>query len=341
MAGTRHRFRPAGWLVAALLLLGVAAPSVGPADAAGLSKWTGGVNLYRTGIYSMQQTWSWCTAADVQMVRNIVDRQRDHSAASQRRYFDWMRKRNHYDIPVSAGTDPVGWTAGMRHFIDDRYRLVASKTFDGALRQAVTRLRLTGLPVALAVSHGNHGWILHGFTATADPARTRDFRITSVRVTGPLWGRQSTNGYDMPPNTKLTPTQLKRYFTTWRYKPLPMVWDGLYVSIQPVPIRSPAAAATAAAPPSPSPEPSPSPSPVPSASPIVAPSLPPVAAVTAPSMGPSLDPAATAAPAQVRPAAAVDHTPIVGGFGLLAAAGVGVGLLVAMRRMRPRVDRRP
>ena len=69
---------------------------------------------------------------------------------------------------------------------------------------AVTRLRLTNLPVALTVSHGNHGWILTGFRATADPAVTSSFKVTSVRVTGPLYGLQSKNGYDMPPNTKLT-----------------------------------------------------------------------------------------------------------------------------------------
>ena len=81
-----------------------------------------------------------------------------------------MRLHNRYHLPLSAGVDPQGWAAGLRHFVDDRYRLVASTTFDGALRSAVRRLRQTNLPVALTVSHGNHGWILTGFTATA---RTR------------------------------------------------------------------------------------------------------------------------------------------------------------------------
>ena len=150
-----------------------------------------------------------------------------------------MRGRNRYDLPLSAGVDAAGWTAGLRHFVDDRYRLVSSRTFDGALRSAVTRLRLTGLPVALTVSHGNHGWILTGFRATADPATTSAFTVTSVRVTGPLYGLQSKNGYDMPPNTKLTTAQLRRYFTPWKYAPKPMVWDGRYVSIQPVPKAAP------------------------------------------------------------------------------------------------------
>jgi hypothetical protein len=179
-------------------------------------------------------------------VRNIVDHRTDHTTAGQRRYFDWMRDHNRYDLPLSAGVDPAGWTAGLRHFVDDRYRLVSSRTFDSALRSAVTRLRLTNLPVALTVSHGNHGWILTGFRATADPAATTSFTVTSVRVTGPLYGLQSKNGYDMPPNTKLTTAQLKRFFTPWKYVPMKMVWDGRFVSIQPVPVKAAAGQATAA-----------------------------------------------------------------------------------------------
>ncbi len=114
-------------------------------------------------------------------------------------------------------------------------------------------MRLTDLPVALTVSHGNHGWILTGFRATADPATTTAFTVTSVRVIGPLYGLQSKNGYDMPPNTKLTTAQLRRFFTPWKYAPMPMVWDGRYVSIQPVPVAN---GADGEGPPRPTPRPS-------------------------------------------------------------------------------------
>ena len=101
-----------------------------PAPAAALRPWTGGVNLYRSGVFTTQKTWLWCTAADIQIIRNIVRGTSDHSTKHQRRYFEWMRKRNRYDLPLSAGVDAQGWAAGMRHFVDDRYRLIASKTFD-------------------------------------------------------------------------------------------------------------------------------------------------------------------------------------------------------------------
>ena len=234
-----RRLRPIHRLVLVLVLAlswaGWSLPDPTTAAGSSLSAWTGGVNLYRDGVFTTQKSWLWCTAAGVQIVRNIVDHEADHSAAGQRRYFAWMRERNRYDLPLSAGIDPVGWTAGLRHFVDDRYRLVSSRTFSAALRSAVTRLRQTNLPVALTVSHGNHGWILTGFRATADPATTTTFTVTSVRVTGPLYGLQSKNGYDMAPNTKLTTAQFKRFLTPWRYAPRSMVWDGRYVTIQPIP----------------------------------------------------------------------------------------------------------
>jgi hypothetical protein len=352
MLRTIRGSRLAVWLVAAsVLLVAAIGPAASPADAA-LPAWKGGINLYRSGIYSMQRTWWWCTAADVQIMRNIADRQSDQRASAQRRYFEWMRDRNRYALPVRAGIDPIGWTAGLRRFVDDRYRLVTTRTFDGALRQAVKRMRLTNLPVALAVQNGNHGWVLHGFTATADPARTSDFRISSVRVTGPLWGRQSRNGYDMRPNTRLTPAQLRRFFTPWRYPPIAMPWDGRFLSIQPVPRGTAPAAASA---PKPSPKPSPpavvevaSPSPAPSVVPSASPSPQPSPSAEPVVLSPSLAPlvavvpsiaASPAAPPAEQPVAAAQGPPdpmplVIGGLVVL----VLVAAAFLTRWRRPELD---
>lgn len=236
MAGQHRHLRPVLGLVAALLVsFAWVGATPAPADAA-LPAWNGGINLYRTGVFSTQKTWLWCTAADVQIMRNIKYRRTDHSRVTQSRYFEYMRTRNRYSLPRSAGVDPQGWTAGLRKYVDDRYRLVASDSFTTSLRLAVKRMRQTNLPVALAVARGGHGWVLHGFTATADPAKTSKYSVTSVRVSGPLWGLQNrTFGYDMRPNTKLTVTQFKRFFTKWWYAPKRMIWDNKFVSIQPIP----------------------------------------------------------------------------------------------------------
>jgi hypothetical protein len=326
----------------------VAAGWTGGAAAADLSRWPGGIDLYRAGVFTTQGSWLWCTAADVQIARNIVDHQRDHSSSNQRTYFDWMRRHNRYVLPLSAGVDAAGWAAGMRHFVDGRYRLVASSSFDSAVHSAVQRMRLTNLPVAVTVSHGNHGWLLVGFQATADPATTDRFTVTSVRVVGPLYGLQSRGGYDMPPNTRLTLAQFRAFFTPWHYDPKPMVWDGTYVSIQPVPAKAAApkptptptkrpATTRPAATPSPNPSPTPSPlDPGPSSSSEPSTVATPAAAVLAfDAAGPSHEPAA------VGPTAKAEHEesalPTIAPILLILVVVAGIAFVVVSRRV-PRSD---
>lgn len=308
---------------------GPAAPSMDAAET--LPAWDGSLDLYRDGAFTTQASWLWCTAAGVQIARNLVFDGDDHRASSQERYFDWMRRHNRYDLPESAGVDPVGWAAGMREFVDDRYRLVSHDSFVEALRLAVTRIRLTGLPVALTVANGGHGWLLTGFSATADPAVDDGFRIRSVRVTGPLFGRQSRDGYDMPPDTSLTPAELERFFTPWRYDPLPMIWDGRYVSIQPIP---------QAAEPTPAPSAAPSASAVGQVSPRPTPSGPAATPFAAPEIVVEPDGAsgAPSAPAAVgdQPATAPSS-----GAWLAVVVGVGVVALVTLVAARSRRGRPP
>jgi hypothetical protein len=298
----------------------LATPGSAPGPTAELAAWSGWFNLYRDGVFTTQASWLYCTAADIQTIKNMIEGTADHSAAAQTAYFDWMRTKNRYDLPLSAGIDPAGWTAGMQHFVDERYELVSSPSFSGTLRTAVTRLRLTSLPVALTVAHGNHGWVLHGFTASADPAMTADFEITSVSVTGPLWGLQSKNGYDMPPNTPLTTAQLETYFTRWHYDPLPMIWDGSFVSIQP---RAEGEA---------TPPPTFAPTPAPVITPTPAPASTPTAEPQAAAADPTDAGSGTSAPGRSNlddpsPGAAIDPAPgaliLVALAALALAAGLG------------------
>ena len=328
-----HALRPLLALAAALsIAITIALPAGAPAVDA-RSRWDGSIDLYRNGTFTTQKSWLWCTAASVQIMRNIVERDNDHSTTAQRRYFEWMRRHNRYDLPLSAGVDAAGWTAGLRHFVDDRYRLVASKTFDGALRLAVTRMRLTNLPVAITVDEGNHAWILTGFSATADPATDDTFKVTSVRVVGPLYGLQSrTYGYDMRPGTSLTVKQLRHFFTPWWYTSKRMIWDHKYISIQPVPVK---AAATA------TPKPTPKPSSSEIASPSIVPSpSPTLAAVAIPPASPeastlaAADPPSPATIAATPTANEVPSSVVVAVVGLVLTAAAGVGLILRYRTTR-------
>lgn len=339
-------------LAATLAIVGLGSLAPAPdATAAALPRWTGGIDLYRSGVFTTQKTWLWCTAADVQIIRNIADRQADHSRASQQRYFDYMRAHNRYGIPVKDGVDPAGWTAGLRHFVDSRYRLYASGSFDSALRAAVTNLRLANLPVGITVSHGNHAWILTGFTATADPATTTRFTVTSVRVVGPLWGLQSrTFGYDMRPDRKLTPAQLKTFFTPWHYAGVKMAWEGRWVSVQPVAAspKVPKPVATPAPTVRPTATPMPSATLVPASQPSLAPapSGEPDPTATAADIGALVVPASSvpravsqASPVPLAPAADTSGALLPGGFavllaalGAMGAAAIGVTALRNSRR---------
>jgi hypothetical protein len=343
LSGGPARVRP---LIAAIVVAGAlfaGAATSQPLTVGALTRWTGAVDLYRAGVFSTQQTWLWCTAADVQMIRNISRHEADHSRASQGRYFDFMRAHNLYRIPVRDGVDPGGWTAGLRRYVDARYRLVASPTFDAALRSAVTSLRRTNLPVAITVAHGDHAWVLTGFTATADPATTSRFAVTSVRVTGPLWGLQSRSyGYDMKPDTKLTPRQLAGFFTPWHYAGVHMAWEGRWVSIQPIPV-APSPRPTVAAPKPSSVAPTPAarsadvrPPPSPSAEPVAPPSPAAIAAaglIDASPGVPSQPPAVTDAfaPPTTSAAAAAPWAGIA-----VAVVALSVIVLFAVAARRPR-----
>src|SRR4029079_12001020 len=100
----RIRRRPGARLALATVLAVVsfgllgALPATPSADA--LSRWRGGGGLYRSGGFTTQKTWLWCTAADVQIMRNIVTGGADHTRASQQRYFDYMRATNRSRRPV-------------------------------------------------------------------------------------------------------------------------------------------------------------------------------------------------------------------------------------------------
>jgi hypothetical protein len=55
----------------------------------------------------------------------------------------------------------------------------------------------------------------------------------------------------MRPDTKLTPSQLRGFFTPWHYTSVPMVWENLWVSIQPIAAQTTTSAPKATPHPSP------------------------------------------------------------------------------------------
>ena len=89
-----------------------------------LSNWTGTLNLYRSGVFSTQQTSTWCTAASVQMMVNIAQGLRaDQSKAGQQAIFTYEQAHDRYPSGI-AGSDPQGEAAALQAFGAGHYEIV-------------------------------------------------------------------------------------------------------------------------------------------------------------------------------------------------------------------------
>ncbi len=82
-----------------------------------------------------------------------------------------------------------------------------------ALDVAARAIRDTGRPVGLLVWRGRHAWVMAGFTATADPRLTDDFKVLEVIVLDPLYPHGSTVwGASPKPRERLSVKEVGRQF---------------------------------------------------------------------------------------------------------------------------------
>ena len=175
-------------------------------------RWTGRFNLYRKGTFVIQKEFTWCVAASVQMMVNIVKHEADRTTATQTRVIAYAQSNDQGPYGPGGGTDVTGWIVALHHFGAGKYRAVGASTPGAALRIAATAMRQTGRPAGMLVMDGRHAWVLHGFESRTDPRLDRRARVTAVRVSGPLYPIQQKGGYDMPPNTRLSVRALASYF---------------------------------------------------------------------------------------------------------------------------------
>jgi hypothetical protein len=198
--------------------------------AAAAPRWKGSFNLYRKTAFVTQTDFTWCVAASVQMMVNLVRHHRDRSTTTQQRMIRYAQASDHGPWGPGGGTDVAGWINALRHFGAGRYRAVGTRSSGAALRVAATAMRQTGRPAGMLVMDGRHAWVLHGFESRTDPRHNRHAKITSVRVSGPLYPIQQKHGYDMRPNTELSVRSLARFFTPSSVGTL----AGRYVVVVPV-----------------------------------------------------------------------------------------------------------
>lgn len=201
--------------------------------AAGLPAWSGTLNLHRDAAFVSQVTITQCVAAASQMMLNLILDRNDTSSGSQTEYMTYAEANDGVTYP-GGGSNPAGWTAVMNGYGGLPYSVGRYIDSGSAIRAAATRLRLTNRPVGLLVFRGRHAWVMSGFEATADPAVTSTFTVTAVYISGPLYPRlPNPSGYDPPPNTRLTTSQLTSQYFLRYYDSSLTTWNSYWVTIQP------------------------------------------------------------------------------------------------------------
>ncbi len=206
-------------VTAATLAIGVL-PAVAPApaaDAATAKRFH--LDLARSGDYVAQANFVQCVGASMQMMLNIENPRNDRSAATQRRLQTLARDLSG---PTRAGfarkgASVRGWSAGLNELGAGPYRLIGVTRLDEAMRLAAVSIRTTGKPVGLLVWAGRHAWVMSGFEATADPARTSNFKVTRAIVLDPLYPHGSSRwGASPGPREAITLATLGKQFVPRR-----------------------------------------------------------------------------------------------------------------------------
>lgn len=168
------------------------------------------MDLYEDGDFVAQHTFEWCVGASVQMAWNLVRDDRRGSFRDQRRLWEMARDRS---TNAFGGANPFGWASVLTEIGLGEYEVVSIPNYERALRRAASALRETNRPVGLVMWRGRHAWVMSGFESRGDPARTRDFTLTGIRVLDPLFPHGSSLwGPSPPPNALVTPKELATDF---------------------------------------------------------------------------------------------------------------------------------
>ncbi len=198
------------------------------------------IDVSKPGDFVAQTNFVQCVGASMQMMLNMIEPGRDRTSSTQlklqRLARAWSGSRP--DGQERQGASVRGWAAGLNLLGAGPYKLVGTKTLAEALRVAATAITDTGKPVGLLMWRGRHAWVMSGFTATADPATTNDFRVTRAMVHDPLYPYvNATWGPSPSPGEALTPAELSRQYLPRRNRNrvggLPSTLGGKYVLVLP------------------------------------------------------------------------------------------------------------
>jgi hypothetical protein len=192
------------------------------------------MDLYHQGDYVGELTKVWCLPAAMQTSMNIMAPGADVTRKTQARIFALARSL----APAPDGAaEPEGWAEGLTKLGYGNYRVTQQASIKAAIHLAARQVRLTNRPAGLLVWRGAHSWVMSGFTATADPARTDSFVVTAVRIEDVWYPRFSTIwGYSRPPDALVPVSALAADYLPWK-RPTGRYpgKDGKFVLVVPLP----------------------------------------------------------------------------------------------------------
>jgi hypothetical protein len=200
------------------------------------------LDLYRRGDFVSQfESW-YCLPAALQTMINILEPGRpDRSRRTQDRLYR-LARRFSTDKLEGKGAEPIGWARALEHLGYGEWEVKSYRTRGQAVKAAVKAIRMSGKPVGMLTWRGAHSWVMSGFRATADPALTDRYQVTSVAIqdvwyprVSSIWGRSD------PPGSWVPVEDLGRDFLRYnRWSVKYPGLDGRYVLVMPVP-KAPAA----------------------------------------------------------------------------------------------------
>lgn len=174
------------------------------------------MDLYKKGDDVGEYEDTWCVAAAMQTSMNIMNVKADTTRVTQAKLESFAEQLS---ASPTGGAEPEGWAKGLADLGYGNYAVRVQQSVTAAIHLAARQVRLTDRPAGLVVWYGAHSWVMSGFSATADPASTDAFTVTSVRIEDVWYPRFSTIwGYSRPPDANVPVAKLPRDFLPWRMK---------------------------------------------------------------------------------------------------------------------------
>ncbi len=172
------------------------------------------MDLYQDGDYVGEFKDVWCLPAAVQTAMNIMDDGADTTRATQSKLFDLTRS---IDPAPDGAAEPEAWAKGLTQLGYGNFDVSIQPSIKAAIHIAAKQIRLTGRPAGLMVWRGAHSWVMSGFNASADPATTDDFTVSSVRIEDVWYPRISSIwGASRAPDAKVKVSDLSDDFLPWK-----------------------------------------------------------------------------------------------------------------------------